>query len=268
MTDKRVTDSNRFNQGNGADRNARSARAGRGGAGLSSTVNSQRALNEMYQHFMVGYVRRINEATLNVTIGGVRIGSAKYTRLAQINLKSRIITFSRHAIENVPERGRRYLVLHELSHVLEASHNKKFWSHVERYEPEYQAIGKELDRAFKRNVREDMKARADEDIAAAGTAGEKLEQLKGIATPRLMGGYAKGKDRVLDVSNAGGGGVNGDSLLIHGRQAQAIFDADEEDDESYICMEDEFGMYDESGIISGGSAFGGDYDNIVAQDFE
>src|SRR5437868_4929854 len=49
---------------------------------------------EIYQNFMVGYVRRINEATLNVTIGGVRIGNAKYSRLAQINLRSRIITFS------------------------------------------------------------------------------------------------------------------------------------------------------------------------------
>lgn len=251
MTDRRVTD--------------KSSRAVRPAA---IAVNSQRALNEMYQHFMVGYVRRINEATLNVTIGGVRIGSAKYTRLAQINLKSRIITFSRHAVENVPERGRRYLVLHELSHVLEASHNKKFWSHVERYEPEYQAIGKELDRAFKRNVREDMKARAAEDMVIGGTPGEKLEQLKGIATPRLMGSYAKGKDKILDFGGSTNSVTNADSVLIHGREAQSIFDAGDDDDESYICMEDEFGMYEEGGIISGGSAFGGEYGDISAEDFE
>jgi hypothetical protein len=223
------------------------------------SVNSQRALNEMYQHFMAGYVRRINEATLNVTIGGVRIGSAKYTRLAQINLKSRIITFSRHAIENVPERGRRYLVLHELSHVLEASHNKKFWAYVERHEPNYQRIGKELDKAFKRNVRADMDTRAAEETLEGRTAQEKLEQLKVIATPRLMGGYAKGKDKVLDVNN--------ESVLITGAQALAEFEADEDDDESFVCMEDQFGMYDEGGIISGGSAFGGDYDEIDETDF-
>src|SRR5437868_2022502 len=82
---------------------------------------------QAYQAFMAGYVRRINEATLNVTVGGVRIGTAKYSRLAQINLQSRIITFSRFAIENVPERGRRYLVIHELAHVQEASHNNRFW---------------------------------------------------------------------------------------------------------------------------------------------
>lgn len=208
---------------------------------------------------MAGYVRRINEATLNVTIGGVRIGSAKYTRLAQINLKSRIITFSRHAIENVPERGRRYLVLHELSHVLEASHNKKFWAYVERYEPEYQKIGKELDRAFKRNVRADIETLAAEQQLSGKTTQEKLEQLKGIATPRLMGGLAKGKDRVLDVNN--------ESVLITGQAALAQYEADD-DDESYICMEDEFGMYDDGGIVTGGSAFGGNYEEIDESDFD
>lgn len=237
---------------------ANKSRTSRSNSVAGESVNSQRALNEMYQHFMAGYVRRINEATLNVTIGGVRIGSAKYTRLAQINLKSRIITFSRHAIENVPERGRRYLVLHELSHVLEASHNKKFWAYVERYEPEYQKIGKELDRAFKRNVRADIETLAAEQQLSGMTTQEKLEQLKGIATPRLMGGLAKGKDRVLDVNN--------ESVLITGQAALAQYEADE-DDESYICMEDEFGMYDEGGIVTGGSAFGGNYEEIDESDF-
>ena len=110
--------------------------------------------NEVYQAFMVGYVKRINESTLRVPVGGVRIGSARYSRLAQINLQSRIITFSRFAIENVPERGRRYLVLHELAHVKEPSHNKIFWSLVAEHEPEYKRIGKELEMAFHLNVRE------------------------------------------------------------------------------------------------------------------
>jgi len=106
---------------------------------------------------MVDYVRRINEETLRVTIGGVRIGSAKYSRLAQINLHSRIITFSRYAIENVPERGRRYLVLHELAHVREASHNKEFWRIVAQFEPDYKAVSAELEKAFHHNVRQDVK---------------------------------------------------------------------------------------------------------------
>src|SRR5271168_4878250 len=103
---------------------------------------------------MTAYVRRINDATLRVTIGGVRIGSAKYSRLAQINLRSRIITFSRYAIEDVPERGRRYLVIHELAHVKEASHNKRFWEIVERYEPDYKNVGRSIQQAFSKNVKQ------------------------------------------------------------------------------------------------------------------
>lgn len=112
---------------------------------------------EMYRAFMTGYVKRVNEGSFNVAIGGVRIGLAKYSRLAQINLKSRIITFSCYAIENVPERGRRYLVLHELAHVKEVNHNKRFWQLVEKYEPDYRNIGKNLESAFKRNVKEEEK---------------------------------------------------------------------------------------------------------------
>lgn len=109
-------------------------------------------INELYRSFMQSYVRSINDSTFKVTIGGVRIGNAKHSRLAQINLKSRIITFSRYAIQNVPERGRRYLVLHELAHVLEPSHNKHFWNLVGYHEPDYKDVGTVLDRAFKRNV--------------------------------------------------------------------------------------------------------------------
>lgn len=111
-----------------------------------------KATLKLYKSFMQSYVKRINDATFNVTIGGVRIGSAKYTRLAQINLKTKVITFSRFAIENVPERGRRYLVLHELAHVHEASHNQHFWNLVGLHEPDYKDIGIDLDRAFKKNV--------------------------------------------------------------------------------------------------------------------
>lgn len=110
---------------------------------------------EMYRAFMTGYVKRINEASFNVPIAGIRIGTAKYSRLAQINLENRIITFSRYAIENVPERGRRYLVLHELAHVKETNHTKRFWQLVEKYEPNYRQIGKSLETAFKQNVKEE-----------------------------------------------------------------------------------------------------------------
>lgn len=118
-------------------------------------------ITEIYRSFMQSYVRRINDESFKVTIGGVRIGSAKQSRLAQINLQSRIITFSRYAIQNVPERGRRYLVLHELAHVLEGSHNKHFWDLVSTFEPDHKEVGAVLDRAFKRNVMEDAAETVD-----------------------------------------------------------------------------------------------------------
>ena len=118
---------------------------------------------------MIGYVKRINDSTLRVPIGGIRIGSAKYSRLAQINLKTHIITFSRFAIENVPERGRRYLVLHELAHVKEASHNKHFWNLVGEHEPDYKQVGKELDRAFHENVKAELRrTRRGAELPAQG----------------------------------------------------------------------------------------------------
>lgn len=120
--------------------------------GLTGVPLSAAKSADAYQAFMAGYVRRINESTLNVDIGGVRVGSARYTRLAQINLKSRIITFSRFAVEKVPERGRRYLVIHELSHVMEPSHNQRFWEIVGRFEPDYRQVRHELQVAFSKNV--------------------------------------------------------------------------------------------------------------------
>lgn len=137
-----------------------------------SEAELPRSTLELYLSFMQAYVKRINEASFNVTIGGVRIGSAKYSRLAQINLETRIITFSRFAIENVPERGRRYLVLHELAHVHEAGHNKHFWNLVGRYEPDFKTIGLQLDRAFKSNVQSHVqtKTRPKEAVVDRGAA--------------------------------------------------------------------------------------------------
>jgi hypothetical protein len=127
---------------------------------------------EKCRAFMEGYVARINAATFNVTIGGVRIGKAKRSRLAQINLKSRIITFSRYAIENVPERGRRYLVIHELAHVKEPSHNKNFWQLVGTYEPDYKRIEKDLEDSFRLNVKSSGRRR--HVLGVLGSAAEKM----------------------------------------------------------------------------------------------
>jgi hypothetical protein len=197
------------------------------------TVISDRAVLEMYQAFMVGYVKRLNDATFGVTIGGVRIGSAKYSRLAQINLRSRIITFSRFAVEDVPERGRRYLVLHELAHVKEHSHNKNFWAHIERFEPNYRQVGRSLELAFRKNVQEDQQKRVNELLK--NPISGRLEDSAKILGARLM------NQKTVK------------SLLLSTDDTE--FSTDEDADESYECMEDEFSLWDESapGTINGGS---------------
>jgi hypothetical protein len=180
---------------------------------------------EVYQAFMVGYVRRINEATLGVTIGGVRIGEAKYSRLAQINLKSRIITFSRYAIENVPERGRRYLVIHELAHVKEPNHNSRFWQLVERYEPNYKAISKALELAFKRNVKEEQL----DNVKVLNPLSGRMERPKLLFLPELDGIASAG---MPDPTTA----------------------EDDDAQNDFLCTQDEFGDWQSNaGIIHGGS---------------
>ena len=187
---------------------------------------------ERYQAFMIGYVNRINKATLNVTIGGIRIGTAKYSRLAQINLKSRIITFSRFAIENVPERGRRYLVLHELAHVREANHTRRFWDIVAHYEPSYRQIGHTLDMAFKHNVREFQR-----QLKTTGKEAER-KQPKLLVTPQLIiAGDLPNYQDYGDEANSG-------------------------NTDTFECLENEFDVWDDSaaGIIAGGSEL--DHDTI------
>lgn len=83
------------------------------------------------------YVRRLNAETLNVRIKQVKIGSARKSRLAQVNTATAVFTFSRYAINGMPERALRYLVLHELAHMREANHSPRFWAHVARFEPDY-----------------------------------------------------------------------------------------------------------------------------------
>lgn len=191
--------------------------------------------NEVYQAFMVGYVRRINEATLNVQIGGIRIGSAKYSRLAQINLKSRIITFSRYAIENVPERGRRYLVIHELAHVKEPSHNSRFWEIVARHEANYKQIGRALELAFKRNVKEDQVQSSR--VKLPNPLSGRLEMPKLLLNERLLG--------IQESALA-----FGDLPL-----SQTDFSPPVDENDCYECTEDGFGAWTsgDHGIVHGGS---------------
>lgn len=203
-------------------------------------ATSDRAVFEVYQAFMSGYVRRINEATLKVTIGGIRIGSAKQTRLAQINLKSRIITFSRFAIENVPERGRRYLVIHELAHVNEPSHNKRFWQLVERFEPDYRQVSQSLQVAFRRNVKKDQ-----------GGNRHLAGSLVDLGEPELLLSHGSSIRSIRSIHSVESNHQNSENWENAGNAALAG------QIETFECLDDEFDMWDPPphGTIYGGSDF-------------
>ena len=42
----------------------------------------------------------------------------------------------------------RYLLIHELCHLIALNHSRKFWTAVERYEPDYEALDRELTKAW------------------------------------------------------------------------------------------------------------------------
>ncbi|MDB5100902.1 MAG: hydrolase [Cyanobacteria bacterium RYN_339] len=83
------------------------------------------------------YVRRLNDETLRAPLQAVRIGAARRSRLAQANVQTGVLTFSHYAIDGMPLRALRYLILHELAHLYEANHSARFWALVERHEPDY-----------------------------------------------------------------------------------------------------------------------------------
>ncbi len=86
---------------------------------------------------LTDYVETINQQTFQVTLNQVRLGHSRYSRLAQMNIKNRVMTVSCYCLDSVPETALRYLIIHELAHCFEANHNQHFWRLVEQYVPDY-----------------------------------------------------------------------------------------------------------------------------------
>ena len=68
-----------------------------------------------------------------------------------MNIQSRVMTVSKYCTHNVPEAALRYLIIHELAHLLEASHNKLFWFLVARFVPDYKQQSRII-KAFHHNA--------------------------------------------------------------------------------------------------------------------
>lgn len=101
-------------------------------ARLSQPCLTLTAENQLQQ-----YVEGINAETFCAKLNGVQFGWAKYSRLAQINLKNNVMTVSPYCTWHVPEPALRYLIIHELAHTLEANHSTRFWRHVAQFCPDW-----------------------------------------------------------------------------------------------------------------------------------
>lgn len=116
---------------------------------------------------LTGFVNRINRETFNAPLKKVRIGTARYSRVAQVNLKSGIMTVSRFCLRNVPEAALRYLIVHELAHFYERNHGQRFWALVARYVPDYKRQIKVMNAFHSKAVWEEE----HQPAGASGTSG-------------------------------------------------------------------------------------------------
>ena len=65
------------------------------------------------------------------------------TRWGSCNVKSHHLNFNL-LLAKVPSECAEYVVVHELTHLLEPSHNARFWSLMEYYLPESKKLRKQL----------------------------------------------------------------------------------------------------------------------------
>ena len=78
---------------------------------------------------------------MNLKYGRITITSAK-TRFGSCSSKGNI-SFS-YRLMLYPEAAREYVVVHELAHLVQMNHSKKFYAIVERYMPDYKDRKKQL----------------------------------------------------------------------------------------------------------------------------
>jgi len=82
------------------------------------------------------------ESILNVSVKRFSIRTMK-TRWGSCTPKTRIIRFNLELVKRAPE-CLEYIVVHELVHLLEASHNNKFKTLMDRFYPKWKFYRKEL----------------------------------------------------------------------------------------------------------------------------
>lgn len=82
------------------------------------------------------------EPVMNVSSSGFTIKKMK-TRWGSCNVVSHHLNFNL-ALAKAPEECVEYVVVHELTHLLEPSHNERFWALMEKYLPKAKTLRKQL----------------------------------------------------------------------------------------------------------------------------
>ena len=101
-------------------------------ASLLNGLDKMALKAEAYQYF-TGETKRFSEI-MGLKYTGIRITSAK-KRLGSCNSEGKIC-FS-YMLMLYPEQAREYVIVHELAHLVEMNHSKRFYSIVERILPDY-----------------------------------------------------------------------------------------------------------------------------------
>ena len=82
------------------------------------------------------------EPRMGVRVSGITIRQMK-TRWGSCNVKTHHINLNLALYEKAPEYLE-YVVVHEICHILEASHNQVFWGYVTQYYPDWKAVRKRM----------------------------------------------------------------------------------------------------------------------------
>lgn len=82
------------------------------------------------------------EPLMGVSVSGVTIRHMK-TRWGSCNVKTHHITINL-ALSGKPPECLEYVVVHEMTHILEPSHNTTFWNYMTRFYPDWKRVRRYL----------------------------------------------------------------------------------------------------------------------------
>ena len=116
-----------------ADKKQRAA----GGVSPAETERQKKLLKEEVLRLVAKW-----EPVMGVTVSGVTIRLMK-TRWGSCNVKTHHININL-ALEKKPPFCLEYVVVHEMTHILEASHSPVFWDYMTQFYPDWKRVRKYL----------------------------------------------------------------------------------------------------------------------------